>query len=59
MELPANPKNLLHGVYNKYAQNLDDDNSEEPDKFPIYALTDDEEYEKRETPFELADYNYN
>ena len=61
MELPADPKNLLYGVYGKDGVNLTpDEEEEEKDRQSAYwALSDPEpEYKPmEETPYDIVEYN--
>ena len=61
MELPADPKNLLYGVYGKDGKNLTPDEEEmEYDRQSLnWALADDEpEYVPMdETPYDIVSYN--
>ena len=60
MELPADPKNLLYGVYGKDGVNLTpDEEEEERDRQSAYwALSDPEpEYKPMdETPYDIVEY---
>ena len=41
MELPANPKNILYGVYNKFGTDV---TKETPRRsYEVFALSDDED----------------
>lgn len=59
MELPANPADLLYGVYNKQGKNVVTE--QDPEKVSQYwALADEEEsYSSlmEETPFDVVDYH--
>lgn len=61
MELPADPKNLVYGIYNKKGYRVDLDEKEEDKEVPyaVYALSDeDEDNQYLETPFNMVDYFY-
>jgi len=59
MELPANPKNLLYGVYNKAGELIPESTEEDDnDKYKLWALSDPEPGYDRSTPFDMVDYNY-
>ncbi len=61
MELPADPKNLVYGIYNKKGYRVDLDEKEEDKEVPyaVYALSDeDEDNQDLETPFNMVDYFY-
>lgn len=59
MELPANPADLLYGVYGKNGLNLTEENKKKEQKLANWALSDDEDrYDlMTETPFDIVDYN--
>lgn len=59
MELPANPADLLYGVYGKNGLNLTEENKKKEQKLANWALSDDEDrYDPMtETPFDIVDYN--
>jgi len=61
MELPADPRNLVYGIYNKKGERWDED-SEQENKIKEYwqhALSDDDEYDlQRDTPFDMIDYTF-
>ena len=62
MELPADPKNLVYGIYDKMGRNLTEALAEPEERYQIFALSDDDYYSQdsdRETPFGIVDYNYN
>lgn len=56
MELPADPRNLVYGIYDKMGRDLTTLQPEE-EQFNVFALSDEEEY-NRDTPFGVVDYNY-
>ena len=63
MELPANPANLTHGIYNKQGRNLVEEELERERELDpgFFALTDDSDFASssyNETPFDIVDYNY-
>lgn len=43
MELPADPKNLVHGIYNKHGVNLLEPPKDDRKQFAVHALMDDEQ----------------
>ena len=59
MELPANPAELLYGVYGKNGVNLTEEKKKEQQALVNWALSDDNDrYEPMaETPFDIVDYN--
>ena len=59
MELPANPADLLYGVYGKQGGDLTKEKEDEAKKLAFWALSDDEDEYKpmSETPFDVVDYN--
>ena len=58
MELPADPRNLVNGVYDKMGRNLLETAPIE-EQYSIYALSDDDDYRSdRESPFDMVDYTY-
>lgn len=59
MELPADPKKLLYGVYNKRGIDISKELLEDEIKRDYWALADDEpEYPLMdETPYDIVDYN--
>ena len=61
MELPANPADLIYGVYNQRGENLADE-EEKIDEMrrDYWALADEEpEYKPmEETPFDIVEYNF-
>lgn len=61
MELPADPANLIYGVYNKFGLDISSTElMEDSEKTRFYALSDPEEYQHnilmKETPFEIDYY---
>ena len=60
MELPANPADLLYGVYGKDGYDLTEEKKKENEALANWALADDEgDYYKPmdETPYDMVDYN--
>ena len=59
MELPANPADLLYGVYGKSGVDLTKEKEKELRQLANWALADEEErYEPMsETPYDIVDYN--
>lgn len=59
MELPADPRKLLYGVYNKFGKDISKELLEDEAKMEYWALADDEpEYQLMdEAPFDIVDYN--
>ena len=59
MELPADPRNLVYGIYDKMGRDVSE-LLEPEEKFTIFALSDDNDYEDdyRDTPFDMVDYNF-
>lgn len=59
MELPADPRKLLYGVYNKYGKDISKELIEDEAKMEYWALADEEpEYQLMdESPFDIVDYN--
>ncbi len=59
MELPANPADLIYGVYNQRGEELSKQEDKDEEKRAYWALADDEpEYKPmEETPFDIVDYN--
>lgn len=59
MELPANPADLIYGVYNQRGEDLTKKEDEDEKARAYWALADDElEYKLMdETPFDMVDYN--
>lgn len=62
MELPADPRNLVYGIYNKQGQKWEDDEDSLEKReiaYGHYALMGEEDLTlKRDTPFDMVDYNY-
>lgn len=58
MELPADPKNLVYGIYDKLGRDLTQEKKEQDPGY--WALTDDEytSSSSYETPFDTVDYHY-
>lgn len=56
MELPADPKNLLYGVYNKAGVDISKEKAENERKQAFWALADEDEGTNLmdETPFDIA-----
>jgi hypothetical protein len=62
MALPADPRNLVAGIYNKMGQNLvvKQEPEDVEQAFYKHALSDPDDYKSnRETPFDMLDYNFN
>lgn len=62
MELPADPKNLIYGVYNKQGEDiLAKKEPEDIQKaYNKYALSDPDDYaDNSSSPFDMVDYNFN
>ncbi len=59
MELPANPADLLYGVYGKNGTDLTKEKEEKEKQAAYWALADDEESYSpmSETPYDMVDYN--
>lgn len=59
MELPANPADLLFGVYGKNGVDLTEEKKKEDQALVDWALSDnDDRYEPMaETPYDIVDYN--
>ena len=60
MELPADPKNLVYGIYNRTGDDLTAPTTEaniEEDYYK-HALGDEEDY-SASGPFDMVDYNFN
>ena len=58
MELPANPADLLYGVYNKQGVDISKQIEEEKKQEAYWALADEGEYQvMSETPYDIVDYN--
>lgn len=60
MELPADPKNLVYGIYNRTGNDLTAPTTEaniEEDYYK-HALGDEEDY-SASRPFDMVDYNFN
>lgn len=61
MELPANPSDLIYGVYNQRGENLvDEEEKRDEMRRDYWALADEEPAYKPmdETPFDIVDYNF-
>lgn len=59
MELPADPKNLVYGIYDKMGRDLTQEKKEADPSY--WALSDDDYYTEKSThenPFDYVDYNY-
>ena len=56
MELPADPKNLLYGVYNKAGVDVSREKEEDERKKAFWALSDEDDSTMLmdETPFDIA-----
>ena len=59
MELPANPADLIYGVYNQRGEDVTKQEDKDEEARAYWALADDEpEYKPMdETPFDMVDYN--
>ena len=59
MELPADPRNLLYGVYNKLGKDISKEMLEDEVKMEYWALAEEEpEFQLMdETPYDIVDYN--
>lgn len=59
MELPANPADLIYGVYNQRGEDVTKQEDKDEEARAYWALADDEpEYKPmEETPFDIVDYN--
>ena len=59
MELPADPRNLLYGVYNKLGKDISKEMLEDEAKMEYWALAEEEpEFQLMdETPYDIVDYN--
>lgn len=59
MELPADPRKLLYGVYNRFGKDISKERLEDEAKMEYWALADEEpEYQLMdESPFDIVDYN--
>lgn len=58
MELPADPRNLVYGIYDKMGRDITALQPEEK-QLEVFALSDEEDYNRgSETPFGVVDYNY-
>lgn len=59
MELPADPKNLLYGVYGRHGEDLTKEDEEDEKKLANWALADTEEEWKpmEETPYDIVSYS--
>ena len=60
MELPADPRNLVYGVYNRKGFDITEDSTEQDKELAYghFALMDDLPRYDRETPFDMIDYMY-
>ena len=58
MELPADPKNLVYGIYDKMGRDLTQEKLEEDPGY--WALRDDDEFSSsdHENAFDIVDYQY-
>jgi len=58
MELPANPADLLYGVYGKAGVDISKEEKEKEKKAAYWALADEEDEYKpmEETPYDIVDY---
>ena len=58
MELPKDPADLTHGVYDRHGYNLEDasKNKIKTRAYAIHALTDESEFDSYEGPFSMSDY---
>jgi len=58
MELPADPSNLIRGVYDKMGKSLTDEQETDIElSYAMYALSDPSDYQdKDETPFDSINY---
>lgn len=60
MELPADPSNLMYGVYNKYGQDISNINRmEDNEQVSFWALANEEDYQMEimeDTPFDIQMY---
>lgn len=58
MELPKDPANLTHGVYDKHGYNLEDPtkNKLKTRAYAVHALTDDADISGADGPFDMLDY---
>lgn len=62
MELPADPRNLVHGIYNKKGEDLTEEQEDTARETAYWkhALSAPEDYTNDDdTPFEMVDYNFN
>lgn len=60
MELPADPRNLVFGIYNRAGEDLTAASPEEKeDPYYKYALSDENELDYNSGPFDMVDYNFN
>ena len=61
MELPANPADLVYGVYNKKGENIIEEQITDEKQRSYWALNTEEEateyYPVEEAPFDMVDYN--
>lgn len=56
MALPANPADLIYGVYGKQGYDLTKTEEEKQKEFSVFALTDERDYQEdyiNETPFDM------
>ncbi len=63
MELPADPRNLVHGIYNKKGDNLLQQQPNQSDEwnYAMHVLSDTEDdapQQLDDSPFEMIDYFY-
>lgn len=58
MELPKDPANLTHGIYDKHGYNLVDPtkNKVKAKAYAIHALSDDSDYSMDTGPFDMTDF---
>ena len=59
MELPANPEDIVLGVYGKHGVDLTEEDENNEAKFSYWALADTDEAENRlmdETPYDIENY---
>lgn len=61
MELPADPKNLVNGIYNRLGEDITSTKRKpEQDMYYIHALSDDtESYNNSSGIYDMVDYNFN
>ena len=61
MELPANPADLVYGVYNKKGENIIEEQITDEKQRSYWALNTEEEATEycpvEEAPFDMVDYN--